>query len=158
MSPNEPERPGDLYWRVLAPVWESVSIRDDAAFARSIARVTPTQRVLFCVHFCQSEIRNGGFHQFFQNPTGVLAPEAAEGFEKIGMHGAADLLRRAMAFFGDVYPREQRPRRLALSRKPGATRAEWDPFYALDQPFYDALDTTSAHFERAADAYAATAE
>ncbi|WP_369973953.1 DUF4375 domain-containing protein [Polaromonas sp. SP1] len=34
-------------------------------------------RHLFAVHWCQSEICNGGFMQFFANSTGVLAPEVA---------------------------------------------------------------------------------
>lgn len=38
-----------------------------------------------------SDIENGGFHQFFANHTGIVAPEMAEWFERAGMSKAAEL-------------------------------------------------------------------
>ena len=50
---------------------------------------------------------NGGLGQFFSNHTGVLAPEAATAFEKLGMPNCARILRSSMQFFGAAYPRDR---------------------------------------------------
>ncbi|MCW8133282.1 MAG: DUF4375 domain-containing protein [Planctomycetota bacterium] len=100
-------------------------------------------------HWCQSEVGNGGFHQFFTNPTGVLAPEALEGFESIQRPDLARLLRSAMLYFGEPFPRDQEVRIAALERRKGKARKEWDPFYDLDDEFYDGLNRET--FESSAD-------
>jgi hypothetical protein len=109
---------------------------------------------LFAAHWCQSEVRNGGLHQFFSNSTGVLAPEALKGFRAIGVSEWADILAEAMQFFGNSYPREQSDRLEALDGRQGRRREEWDPFYRLDERFYEWLHAEPDRWERAADAYA----
>jgi hypothetical protein len=111
---------------------------------------------LFAAHWCQSEVCNGGFHQFFKNPSGVLAPEAAAGFQAIGMPKCASVISKAMQFFGTPYPRNQVDRQKALSAIPGESRAEWDPFFKLDDVFYELLDNEAGGFAAAADLYSAT--
>ena len=98
---------------------------------------------------------NGGFHQFFINPTGILAPEAVVGFRAIGLPSCAGLLEDAMAFFGSPYPREQTERENALAEIVGETRQERDPFYSLDDEFYRLCSVENGGFETAADTYAA---
>ena len=72
-------KPPDSYWRLLEPIWDSVSIYDGPkTFLRQYRRLPRAVGHLFAAHWCQSEICNGGFHQFFGNSTGVLAPEAME--------------------------------------------------------------------------------
>jgi hypothetical protein len=149
--------PGDGYWSLVEPVWRSISIYDGPeVFLQHLLAVRPEVGHLFAAHWCQSEVRNGGLHQFFSNSTGVLAPEALEGFRAIGLIEWADILAEAMQFFSTPYPREQTDRRGLLARKRGRRREEWDPFYLLDARFYDWLHSEPNRWERAADAYAAT--
>ena len=93
-----PERePGELYWSLVEPVWRSVRVSADPDdFLERFAELRPAVRNLFAAHWCQSEIRNGGSHQFFTNPTGVLAPEALEAFRVIGLAEWADILEDAV--------------------------------------------------------------
>ena len=73
-------KPGDLYWSLVEPHWERISIYDGGAtFLRQFLTTPVRSRHLFAAHWCMSEVYNGGFHQFFHNSTGVLAPEAAAG-------------------------------------------------------------------------------
>lgn len=103
------------YWRYVEPIWDSVSIYDGGeVFLREFNKATEKQRVLFATHWAQSEIMNGGLGQFFSNSTGVLAPEAVEGFKKLGMPKCASILSEAMKFFGNDYPRERYVRESAL--------------------------------------------
>lgn len=60
---------------------------------------------MFAGHFCQSEVCSGGFEQLFWNPTGVLAPEAVEGFREIGLPQLAALIESAIDLLGPPYPR-----------------------------------------------------
>jgi hypothetical protein len=146
---------GERYWQLVEPVWKEISIYDGPSeFLRQFHRVRPEVGHLFAAHWCQSEVRNGGFHQFFSNSTGVLAPEALAAFRAIGLEEWASLLNEAMRFFGEPYPREQDERQELLATVPGNKPEEWDPFDALDGRFYDWLDTDGDRWERAADAYA----
>ena len=140
------------YWSVLEPYWDRIDIyngpeRFNATFSAAPAVV----QTLFAAHFCESEVANGGLHQFFTNPTGVLAPEAAEAFRALGFDRSAAILERAMQFFGVPYPRDADVRLELLEQVRGETREQWDPFRHLDdefdtslgpehEPFFDALD------------------
>jgi hypothetical protein len=105
---------------------------------------------LYAACWCQAEVCNGGFHQFFSNTTGLLAPEALEGFRAIGLTEWADLLAEGMKFFGSSYPRDRDERHDLLPSRRGSPRDAWDPFYHLDERFYEWTD----RWEEAADAYA----
>jgi hypothetical protein len=109
---------------------------------------------LFAAHWCQSEVCNGGLHQFFSNSTGVLAPEALAGFHAIGLTDWAGILAEAMLFFGEPYPRERADRHEALALLRGQRREEWDPFCALNDRFFSWLHAEANRWERAADQYA----
>lgn len=145
---------GDTYWAVVEPIWEKVSIYDGPeVFLHAFGNLTAPQQHLFASHWCQSEIRNGGFHQFFENPTGVLAPEAVVGFREIGLPRCAELLEQAMEFFGASYPREQEIRAASLDEiDEDSDRREDDPFCGLDDQFFEAIADDG--YDRAADQYA----
>ena len=101
----------DSYWRFVEPIWDTVSIYDGGEqFLSEFNKATEKQKNLFAVHWTQSEIMNGGLGQFFSNSTGVLAPEAVEGFKAIGMPKCSSILSGAMKFFGEEYPRESSAR------------------------------------------------
>lgn len=138
---SERDNSGEIYWKAIEPIWKKISIYDGGdVFLKQFGAVRPELGHLFAAHWCKSEIDNGGFHQFFYNPTGVLAPEAAEGFQAIGLSDTAELIREAIKSFGSPYPREQEVRMAFLDAITGNSRAKWDPFYKLDNRFYDSLN------------------
>ena len=141
--------PGSIYWAAVEPFWKQISIHEGpATFCRQFAAVPREVGHLFAAHWCQSEVCNGGFHQFFSNSTGVLAPEAATGFATIGMPGCQATILEAMDVFGHPYPRERDAR---IERLASLDR---DAFGELDCRFYDLLDSENCGFDQSADAYA----
>ena len=145
------------YWTVIEPYWEVVDIyAGPTEFLETFSAVPREAGLLLAAHWCQSEVCNGGFHQFFTNSTGVLAPEALEGFAALGRLDLAELLKSAMSFFGADYPREHEARCRALSGRLGATRKDWDPFYSGDDQFYACLRRQT--FEEAADIFTTARE
>jgi hypothetical protein len=65
--------PGEMYWTMIEPHWKRVTIYEGATpFLRDYAHTPEAARNLLSAHWCQSEVCNGGLHQFFINPTGVL--------------------------------------------------------------------------------------
>jgi len=154
---NQPA--GEEYWKFIEPIWDKVSIYDGAdAFLAQFQKLTPEQGHIFAAHWCQSEVCNGGLHQFFWNSTGVLAPEAVAGFRAIGLENCARILEEAMRFFGENYPRQQETRTEILDQIQGETREERDPFFHMDESFYDDLDYSTDRFLNAADEYSARAK
>jgi Domain of unknown function (DUF4375) len=146
------------YWAILEPYWEQIDIYEGGAhFLETYLSVPAVARVLAAAHWCDAEVTNGGFLQFFQNPTGVLAPEAVAAFDAIGLGDVGAIVQDAMSFFGARYPREQQDRLRAL---PDIGSIGSDPFEALDRRFYaacafDLKDPDSGRIYDALDVYAA---
>jgi hypothetical protein len=147
------ERPGSRYWKLIEPFWIPLNESwddDPRAFLALFRQVPVAVGHLYASHWCQSEVSNGGLHQFFYNTTGLLAPEALAGFRAVGLHECADVMAEAIGYFGPRYPRE---RSLRLRRLPETIdqRATRDVFVALDERFYDA---EADRWYRVADIYA----
>jgi hypothetical protein len=97
--------PAALAWAVIAPAYKAVNFyHGPDVLTESMRPLTPGQRALLALHWCVGEVSNGGFDQFFLNSTGLLAPDAVEGFRRIGMPEAADLVTRARAIFAERPP------------------------------------------------------
>jgi hypothetical protein len=146
---------GDGYWSLVEPVWLPLNRSwDDGPeeFVRLFLSVRPDIGHLYAAHWCQSEVCNGGLYQFFSNTTGLLAPEALDGFRAIGAADWAEILAEAMKYFGTPYPREREDRQDVLPVNQRRGREEWDPFYQLDERFYEWADnwedTANAFAER----------
>lgn len=149
-SQEQEESPGSLYWSLVEPVWDEIEIYEGAEkFAHTFARAPRPSGLLFAAHFCQSEICNGGFDQFFSNSTGVLAPEAVEGFKAIGQDFVAEIVQEACSLFGQPYPRERALRQEQLEA------IDSKLLDSLDQKFYGIIGSENGGFETAADSYAA---
>ncbi len=147
--------PGSIYAAAIDSIWKSVSIHEGPeVFLRQYTAVRTELGQLFAAHWCISEVGNGGFHQFFTNSTGVLAPEALAAFTTIGMPQCAAVVAEAISFFGRPYPRDREFRIELLNGIPGESREEWDPFFKLDDRFYALLDAENGGFNQAADAFA----
>lgn len=133
---------GVAAWRVIEPYWKAVSIYDGPiVFLDGFEQMPEPARHVFAVWWCDAEVCNGGFHQFFFNSTGVLAPEALEGFRAVGLLRCAELLEIAMGKFDEPYPRDRDAREAALEAlaRDGEKRSEWDPFYEFDDRYYNEI-------------------
>jgi hypothetical protein len=141
---------GEKYWSVVEPIWEAIEIYDGPdVFLKTFKQAGREAGILFAAHFCQSEVCNGGFRQFFSNSTGVLAPEAVEGFNAVGQTEIAGIISEAMSVLGSAYLRDRASRRTALDRLAP------DSFENLDEKFLALIDTENGGFTVAADNYAA---
>jgi hypothetical protein len=144
------------YWQLVEPVWDSLVQWDEIpAFQSAFASTEASARTLFAAHWLYSEVCNGGFHQFYWNSTGVLAPEAADAYAAIGMPRTADVVRRSMSWFPTPYPRDRETRielleTYAAAMHPGSR----GPFGALDEEFYGVVESESGGFVRAANEFA----
>jgi hypothetical protein len=137
------DEPLAVAWERIEPYWDAVSIYNGpTVFLDAFRQVPEPARHHFAVWWCDSEVCNGGFHQFFYNSTGVLAPEALEGFRAIGLAECAKLVEAAINKFGSKYPRDREERHSALQaiELPGRERMQWDPFYDLDERYYAAKE------------------
>src|SRR6185437_8863594 len=134
----------------LYPIWDAINIYDGPeVFLTTLNHVSREAGLLFAAYFCQTEVCNGGFHQFFFNSTGVLAPEAVDGFTAIGQVQVANLLARAMTLLGSPYIRERDARQAALVLLPPGR------FEELNDKFFALLRSEAGGFDVAADRYAA---
>ena len=120
-------------------------------FLEDLASSSKVDQVLFCAYWLQAEVLNGGLNQFFDNDTGVLAPEAAEACETLGLPLLAAKVREAMEFFGPVYPRDREVRQAALAGN--ADNSNDDPFATLDDEVAALIYDEGPGLERAAIAY-----
>lgn len=151
--------PGSVYWKLIEPYWIPLNTAWDASerkFLVKLGAVPLKARLLYAAHWCQSEVSNGGFFQFFYNTTGILAPEAQKGFRAVGLRECADSLADAMRYFGSRYPRGRELRLDKLPEQLGK-RAKWDPFRPFDKRFDRCISADRYAWDNAADAYASRA-
>ena len=124
-----------LFWGAIEIVRDAVSIYDGVDVLNAgLALATASQRHFYAIWWTISEVCNGGFHQYFLNPTGIVAPVALDGFRQLGVPAAASALERACAPFGkiDIQNHEARCRVLE--------RLEEGAFEESDSSFHDAYE------------------
>ena len=90
----------------------------------------------------------------FRYSTGVLAPEAVQGFRVLGMNQCASIIEEAMMFFVSPYPRHRNIRNRALDRYEAENDPDLNPFVSLDERFFDLIFEESGGFSSVADAFA----
>jgi hypothetical protein len=128
------------YWALVEPVWLPLNQSWDEGpdeFVGLFRSIRPEIGHLYAGHWCQSEVCNGGLLQFFSNTTGLLAPEAVDGFRAIGATVWAEVLAEAMELFGNPYPRVREVRQQFLPVHQPRPHEEWDPLHRLDERFFD---------------------
>jgi hypothetical protein len=81
-------------------------------------------------------LHNGGFLQFFWNSTGILAPEAIEGFNAIGMPNLASIVSEATRFLGAPFPRSRDDRWDALLSASDRNEEELEAIFKNNTNFY----------------------
>ncbi len=145
--------PGSTYWSVVEPFWIPLNEtweNDPTKFLKAFAEVPTVAANLYAAHWCQSEVNNGRFYQFFWNTTGILAPEAAAACRDIGLHEWERAIIGAMEFFGPTYPRERSAR---MSRLEPCKGTDPGPFNDMDELFFS-WPPDLWGWEKAADEYA----
>ena len=138
----------ELAWAAIEPLMEAFSCAASAmAEEEVLAGATEGQRLLLALDWCQKEVRNGGFEQFFWNSTGGLWRDALEGFLRIGGGAYAELLGKALAVFPDGEPPLSRDERCSLleAYEEEDLEAIFDP---LESAFYGLLDQEETDLER----------
>jgi Domain of unknown function (DUF4375) len=149
-------KPGERYWAFIEPFADDVSIFDGPEiFLRQFVRIPERARNLLAAHWCVAEVSNGGFHQFFFNSTGVLAPEAAAALNAMGLPLLGRLVATAMAVLGSDYPRDQDERQDRLDALCPDDEDSPAKFESMNEEFYQLLATEGGGWESAADSYAA---
>jgi hypothetical protein len=135
-------------WTAIGNLWDQINIYEGPdIFLTSYAAAGQPAGLLYAAHFAQSEICNGGFHQLFSNSTGVLSPEAVQGFQRIGMHHLSQILLTAMETLGQPFPRERKARQEILKNVPLQTLKDFD------RQFFQLIETENGGFETASDAF-----
>jgi hypothetical protein len=150
------KKPGETYRPLIRPIYDSLTDAWELGvpvFLERYHKLPVEVAHLYAAYWCQAEVCNGGFCQFFSNPTGLLAPEALEAFRAIGLREWAEILEEAMSFFGEKYPRERGKREKVLE-KHVEKYGDADPFAKLDDRFYKWLHAKPDRWELAADKYA----
>jgi hypothetical protein len=148
------------YWNLIEPYWLALNESWDSpivSFPAALHEVPLKVQDLYCCHWCQSEVDNGGFDQFFSNSTGLLAPEALAGFRRIGLRDWSSIIEEAMLYFGSPYPRQRSARLERLLAEPERGTRGWSPFGALDHRFNSCPDGDRNSWQRSANRYAASA-
>jgi len=74
---------------------------DNDDYVRALPELEAT---IFWTMHLDSEVKNGGFHQWLGNPTGAFTFETVAALERIGAHDTARLVRRAQELFPDGRP------------------------------------------------------
>jgi hypothetical protein len=113
------EGPNVRFWRIGY---------DQLAFA---------ERVFGLIWELESEVNNGGFHQYFCNSTGRLAPDVAAALHAVGAARTAALVQQALAAAGDVPWSDDDARKAAIT---GLAPAVREKLNELDQAFYAGSD------------------
>ena len=142
------------YWEVVEPVMDRVNIYDGPVhYFSSIAELPRAYVLLYATHMSLAEIHNGGFLQLFWNNTGIVVPEAIEGFVELGMPKASALLVRAAALLGDTYPIVREYRWDALLVESGLSEVEIEALFKGESNLYLAFEkaTKALPFEELSD-------
>lgn len=128
-----------LAWLVIAEIWEWVDFYGDyETFRLHMAALSEGQRAIYATTWLDSEVKNGGFFQFFENGTGMLGPEALNGFKAIGMDESVAAIEAAFDHYSmSPYPRERADRVALLPEYESGKTARFKFDDAYYQSTYD---------------------
>jgi hypothetical protein len=169
--------PKSPYRTLLEPALERINTSESPEkFETSIKEIGRPIVLLYAADICSAEVHNGGFLQLFYNPSGIVVPEAIEGFVSIGMPKTAALIESTSRLLGNPYPRDRDERWDALIEASNRSPQELDTIFKKYSNFYQCfleateplnLDSASREFwklaaeenggfDNAADLYAQT--
>jgi hypothetical protein len=135
----------ELAWLAIEPLWDSAPLHSPARLSDFLADLTPGQRGLLAIDWCQKEIRNGGIMQLLANATGALVPFALDGFRLIGAHPYAAILAEVVPMLGDGFPLDRPSRKRAIKALSPTQRQRID---ILDDAFLELIATPDHDLEQ----------
>jgi hypothetical protein len=106
----------------------------------AIAHLPEALRSWYIAFVVDAEVLNGGFNQFFFNPSGELARDAPQAFATLGLHEAGGLVQRALHLMESHAPA------LEQARKRGTLEAFAETY--LHQPFSELDDLYCSNEEK----------
>jgi len=77
-------------------------IADDGDELGIVKSLTPGQRAIYVTMIVEGEVDNGGFNQFYYNPSGQFAGMMEDAFKIIEAHQYADLARQANTIYAGI--------------------------------------------------------
>jgi HEAT repeat protein len=95
------------------------------------------QQAFLAVTFLTNDVNNGGFSQYFFNPSGDLSEEALAGLKALGATRTAEILAKARRVFGRKGPARDRDARVAELEALGDDEEKLGD---LDDEFYEDPD------------------
>ena len=117
-------------YRIIAPVWWSVSIYDgEKQYNKDLRQFTAPQRYVFAIVWYMSEVNNGGHDQFYYNSTGIVWEDAMNGFQAIGAQENYSIIKESADMIGGSPNKDRKKRQKEMEK--------YDPdFDKLDERFY----------------------
>ena len=97
-------------------------------------KLTEPQKNFYYNQNLEREVNNGGFNQFYLNPSGDFAHETVNSLKEIGAHKTAEILQKANDQFPDkTVPKDREKRQETLEQIEDAANKIWEE---LDQKFF----------------------
>jgi hypothetical protein len=96
-------------------------------------QLSSPERVFGLIWELESEVNNGGFHQYFLNSTGALAPHIVEALKAVGAVQTAALVQEAIAQVGSVPWSDDAARKTIMN---ALSSDVIEKLNKLDQSFY----------------------
>lgn len=154
-SKNDILKFDDIYWLAVDPIWEKVSIYDGfEKYKKQISKFPDIQINLFAAHWLNSEVNNGGFHQFYSNSTGIVIIEAIRAYKEMGLINTSNLIEKTARFFENHDIRDREVRNELLDEyEDNHDEDLWNPFENDDDNFYKMCDDASECFSKSASEY-----
>jgi len=93
---------------VIDPVWSTINIYEGPDIYEQTQKAFSSGQIqLTAIHWHISEVCNGGHYQFYSNSTGIVWPEALDGYRTIGLPEVADILQEAADRYGGNLSRDR---------------------------------------------------
>ncbi len=123
-------------WRIVSPLFQSVSIYDgNDKYISDLDKFSKQQKYIFAVGWYRSEVDNGGHDQFFFNSTGIVFQDALDGLKEMGAKDFYEILKDASDRMGNGLSKDRSIRVNCLENE----NPEFDDldkkFYELDRKF-----------------------
>ena len=93
------------------------------------------EKVFYMVQRLETEVNNGGFSQYFYNTNLDCMNELILAFKEIKAEKTADICKKAIAVFGDTFPKNRSERIADLDKMDSE-----DAFEKYDELFYEYED------------------
>jgi hypothetical protein len=128
------------YFPLIEPLFDVVDFSDAESFTASVQPFTQPVVQLFACHLALAEVYNGGFLQLFWTGTGILVPEAVDGFRMLDMPQLAGTVHTAATLLGTPYPRDRDDRWDALLAATDRPEGELDAIFMGQTNLYTAFN------------------